>query len=64
MWTEEAMKCAGVGVLIKKCPEICYGDPDTDPRIMAINIKVRGFSIRFVNVYAPTNCNKTYSIES
>ena len=51
-------KFAGVGILIKQCQEITFEDPDiADPRMMAMNIKVKGFNIRLVNVYAPTNCN-------
>lgn len=49
---------AGVGILIKQCDDITFEDPDImDPRLMAINIQVKGFSIRLINVYAPTNCN-------
>ena len=49
---------AGVGVLIKKCKDIQFDEPDIcDPRIMALNIKVKGFSIRLVNVYSHTNCD-------
>ena len=48
----------GVGILIKQCQDITFEDPDiADPRMMAMNIKVKGFKIRLVNVYAPTNCN-------
>ena len=49
---------AGVGVLIKKSKEIQFDEPDIcDPRIMALNIKVKGLSIRLVNVYSHTNCD-------
>ena len=49
---------AGVGILIKKCKDIQFDEPDIcDPRIMALNIKVKGFSIRLVNVYSHTNCD-------
>ena len=53
---------AGVGILIKQCNKITFDDPFddpdiTDPRIMAMNIQIRGFNIRLVNVYAPTNCD-------
>ena len=44
---QKKRRSAGVGILIKKCPEICYDDPD-------FNINFRRFSIRLVNVYAPT----------
>ena len=51
---------AGVGVLIKQCEEVTFEDPDTlDPRIMTINIQVKGYKIRLINGYAPTNCNGT-----
>ena len=51
---------AGVGILIKQCQEITFEDPDiADPRMMAMNIKVKGFNIRLVNGYAPTNCYGT-----
>jgi len=37
---------AGVGILIKKCKEISFNDPDIlDPRLMAMNIEVKGFKI-------------------
>ena len=53
---------AGVGVLIKKCKEVHFDEPDIrDPRIMAMNIQVKGFSIRLVNVYSPTNCDGSES---
>ena len=49
---------AGVGVLIKKCREITFDEPDIiDPRIMAVNMQIKGFSIRLINVYSPTNCS-------
>ena len=49
---------AGVGILIKDCSEITFDEPDfTNPRLMAINIQVRGFRIRMVNVYLLTNCD-------
>ena len=49
---------AGVAILIRQCPEVMFDEPDfTDPRLIAINIQIRGFKIRIVNVYAPTNCD-------
>ena len=49
---------AGVGILIRDCPWITFDEPDfTNPRLMAMNIQVRGFKIRMVNVYSPTNCD-------
>ena len=49
---------AGVGVLIKKDKGVTFDDPDfANPRIMAINIYIRGFKLRVVTAYAPTNCD-------
>ena len=49
---------AGVAILIRQCPEVTFEEPDfTDPRLIAINIQIRGFKLRIVNVYAPTNCD-------
>ena len=49
---------AGVAILIRQCPEVMFDEPDfTDPRLIAINIQIRGFKMRIVNVYAPTNCD-------
>ena len=49
---------AGVGILIKQCKDITHEDPDIlDPRIIAMNITIKGYSIRLVNAYAPTNCD-------
>ena len=49
---------AGVGILIRECPDVTFDEPDfTNPRLMAMNIQVRGFKIRMVNVYSPTNCD-------
>ena len=46
---------AGVGMLIKIDKEIVVKNPDLeDPRIIAIDMKVYGFNVRVVNVYAPT----------
>ena len=48
---------AGVGILIKKCKEITFEEPDVmDARLMAMNIRIRGFNIRIINAYSPTNC--------
>ena len=49
---------AGVGILIRQCPEVTFDQPDfANPRLMALNIQIRGFKIRMVNVYSPTNCD-------
>ena len=48
---------AGVGMLIKKCREITFDELDIiEPRIMAMNMQIKDFSIRLTNVYSPTNC--------
>ena len=59
MWCgQKRRRDAGVGILIRKSKEITFDDPDIlDPRLMAMNMKVNGFSIRLVNVYSPTNSN-------
>ena len=45
----------GVGILIKDDKNIKVSEPDTkDARLMATNIEIRGFKIRLVNAYAPT----------
>ena len=47
---------AGVGILIKQSKDVSIEEPDiTDPRVMAMNIQIKGFNIRLVNAYAPTN---------
>ena len=44
-------------MLIKKCKEITFEEPDImDARLMAMNIRIRGFNIRIINAYSPTNC--------
>ena len=44
---------AGVGVLIKQCKDIKYDDPDVlDARMIALNLEIKGFNIRLINVYA------------
>ena len=49
---------AGVGVLIRKSKDIQFDEPDIcDPHIMAMNIQMKGFRIRLVNVYSHTNCD-------
>ena len=59
MWSgPKKRRDAGVGILVKQCKDITFDDPDvTDPRLMALNIKVKGFNIRYVNTYVPTNCD-------
>ena len=45
----------GVGMMIKLDPEITVCEPDVcDPRVMAVNIKLFGFSIRVITCYSPT----------
>ena len=47
---------AGVGIIVKVDKQIEVVDPDfQDPRIIAMNLKVYGFNLRIVNVYAPTD---------
>ena len=47
---------AGVAILIKVCSDIEFEEPDIlDPRLIAINIQIRGFKLRLINVYSPTN---------
>ena len=51
---------AGVGIMIRQCKEVTCDDPDIlDARIIAMNIKVKGYAIRLVNAYAPTNCDSS-----
>ena len=46
---------AGVGILVRVNRFIAIGSPDvTDPRIMAINLKIHGSNVRIVNGYSPT----------
>ena len=46
---------AEVGILIKCDKDITIDGPDfEDPRNIAFNLKIYGFNIRLVNVYAPT----------
>ena len=53
---------AGVAMVIKICEDVVAEEPDyMDPRIMAININVKGFRLRVVNAYAPTNCDVSES---
>ena len=54
MWYEKRRE-AGVGILIKCDKDITIDGPDfEDPRIIAFSMKIYGFNIRLVNVYAPT----------
>ena len=49
---------AGVGIMIRQCKEVSFDDPDVmDVRMMAMNAKIKGYAIRLVNAYAPTNCD-------
>jgi exonuclease III len=53
---------AGVGILIKKNKDITFEESDIrDPRVLAMNIQVKGFRIRLVNDYSPTNCDGSES---
>ena len=53
---------AGVGILIKQCKDVTYDEPDVmDPRVMALNVKIKGYDIRLVNAYSPTNCDGSES---
>ena len=53
---------AGVGILIKQCKDVTYNDPDImDSRIMGMNAKIKGYDVRLVNTYAPTNCDGSES---
>ena len=48
-------RTAGVGILIKCDRNVEIDGPDSeDPRLMCFNLKVYGFNIRLVNVYAHT----------
>jgi exonuclease III len=49
----------GVGILIRrKCKDLIFDEPDfADPRIMALNIEIKGFKARLVSAYAPTDCD-------
>ena len=48
----------GVGILIKQCRDIIIEDPDIqEPRIMAMNVIIKGFRIRIVIIYSHTNCD-------
>ena len=45
----------GVGILVKDDTNIKVSEPDIkNARLMATNIEIRGFKIRLVNAYAPT----------
>ena len=59
IWSgQKKRRNAGVGVLIKQCKDIKYDDPDVlDARMIALNLEIKGFKIRLVNVYAHTNCD-------
>ena len=53
---------AGVGFLIKVDPNINIKETNIlDPRMMALNLKIYGFNIRIVNVYAPTESDSNNS---
>ena len=41
---------AGVGIMIRQCKEVTFDDPDVlDTRVIALNIKIKGYAIRLVN---------------
>ena len=47
---------AGVGLMVKVDPEITVSEPDvSEPRVMAVNIKLFGFNLRVITCYSPTN---------
>ena len=47
---------AGVGLIVKVDPEITVSEPDvSEPRVMAVNIKVFGFNLRVITCSSPTN---------
>ena len=51
---------AGVGIMIRKCNGLYFDEPDfTEPRIMGLNIHIRGFKLRVITAYAPTNCDES-----
>lgn len=51
---------AGVGILIRIHKDIDISSPDfTNPRVMAIDLKLHGFNVRIVNCYAPTEADGT-----
>jgi len=51
---------AGVAILIRVDSNIEISSPNLyDPRVMGIDIKINGFNLRVVNVYAPTEANGT-----
>ena len=44
--------------MIRKCKDLIFEEPDfADPRIMALNIEIKGFKARVVSAYAPTDCD-------
>ena len=48
----------------QRLPEVTFDDPDiTYPRLIALNIQVKGFRIRMVNVYSPTNCDDSDNLK-
>ena len=54
MWHEKRRQ-DGVGILFLDDKEIKFDDPDVkDPRIMLFNVKIFGFKIKLLNVYAPS----------
>ena len=56
---------AGVGMLIKTDRGITFEEPGyQDARIMAINMVVHGFKVRFVNCYSPTNVKESESAKN
>ena len=48
-------RTVGVGILIKCDKNVEIDGPDSeDPRLLCFNLKIYGFNIRLVNVYAHT----------
>ena len=51
---------AEVGILVRKTADFSIDKPDVaEPRLIAMNINAKGFSVRLVIGYAPTNCDGT-----
>ena len=49
----------GLGyILIKRCKGLTFDEPNyADSRIIALNAQIRGFHVRVVSAYAPTECD-------
>ena len=55
-WTgTKSKRIYGVGIAVRKCPEILIQSViHSSCRIMAMDLSIRGFKIRIISVYAPT----------